>query len=296
MRTFVLAAAVVFLLTGASGPVVNVMYAGSLVTPMERSVGPAFAQSCACEYRGEAKGSVAIARLIEAGVKTPDVFISADTHVLDGLMTGKTPFISWYATMGTAHMVLGYSPKSKFASRFALAAAHKLSIAGLLQTPGLRIGFTDPKLDPKGYRSLIVLRLLATHFKNPALVATPANIYPEESLLVRLESGDLDASLLYSTESVSRHIPAIALPEDTDLGHAALANVYRHASVHVGDTTYVGAPIVYAVTTLNASRNPSGAAQFVRFVTRREGRRLLIESGLTPVIPQVTGDRKASPI
>lgn len=281
---------------GASGPTVNVLYAGSLVTPMERTVGPAFAGVCGCEYRGEGKGSVALARLIAAGAKNPDVFISADTRALDGLMGAPKPLIDWYAAFATARMVLGYSPHSKFAARFEAAREHKLSVAQLLETPGLRIGRTDPRLDPKGYRSVLTVALLARHFHDPKLprvlgeVDNGAQIFAEENLLVRLEEGDIDAAFLYSTESQSRKLPAIELPGDSNLGHPALAHLYHDATVSVGNESYRGAPIVYALAIMNGAGNPSGAARFTRFIFKEDGRKMLEAAGLQFITPQVTGN------
>lgn len=285
----VAAAAVSLACTGANAPTVDVAYAGSLVTPMERSIGPAFAAACRCEYRGEGKGSVAFGHLIAGGIKTPDVFISADTRVLQTLITAPTHPADWYATLATARLVVGYSPKSRFARRFADSARGKLSMAQLLETPGLRIGATDPKLDPKGYRSLIALQLIARHFKDPRLAALQMQTFAEESLLVHLEDGDVDAAFLYSTESASRHVPALELPADSNLGHPAWSATYHRASARVDDVTYYGAPIVYAFTILREARNPSGAIQFVHFILTGEGRRLLERAGLRFIVPQVTG-------
>lgn len=281
---------------GASGPTVNVVYAGSLVTPMERTVGPAFAAVCGCEYRGEGKGSVALARLIAAGAKNPDVFISADTQVLDGLLGAPKPLIDWYAAFATARMVLGYSPHSKFAAQFDAVRAHKLSIAQLLETPGLRIGRTDPRLDPKGYRSVMTVQLLARHFHDPLLPAVlgavdnGAQIFAEENLLVRLEEGDVDVAFLYSTESQSRRLPAIELPGDSNLGHPALARLYHDAAVRIGNVSYRGAPIVYALAIMNDAHNQAGAARFTRFILKEGGREMLEAAGLQFIAPQISGN------
>lgn len=251
-------------LAGASAPAVTVAYAGSLVTPMERQVGPAFETVCRCEFHGEGKGSVALARLIAGGIKNPDVFISADTRVMDGLMRGSDPAIASYETFASARMVLGYARRSRFAQRIALAAAHKITVVQLLETPGLRIGRTDPRLDPKGKRSVRVVELLAQRYHDRALQAifgneeNPAQIFPEEDLLVRLEAGDIDVAFLYSTEAISRHVPAIEFPSQTNLEGS----------------------IRYAVAALRHARNREGGSAFVEFVLNGPGRAILERAGL----------------
>lgn len=259
-----------------AGSSVDVAYAGSLVTPMEGTIGPGFMHACACTYHGEGKGSVALFRLIAGGLRNPDVFISADPSLLTNLLRPKSgpPLISWYATFATTHLVLGYSPKSRFAALFARAARGDISLAVLLKTPGLHIGRTDPRLDPKGYRTLSAIRSLSRHFHDAALARLPVSpqmagqIFPEEDLLVRLEDGDLDAAFLYSTESQSRHIPALELPADSDTKFA------------------------YAVTTLESAANKAGATAFVHFILQGPGRMALQQAGLSFTTPVVTGNRR----
>lgn len=261
-RALLLAA--VLSLAGASAPPVTVAYAGSLVTPMERGVGPAFEKVCGCEFRGEGKGSVALGRLIAAGIKNPDVFVSADTRVMDSLMRGPAPAIASYETFASARMVLGYTRRSRFAQRIALAAAHRITIVQLLETPGLRIGRTDPRLDPKGQRSMRVVQLLAQRYHDRALARVfgdaenPEQIFPEEDLLVRLEAGDIDVAFLYSTEAVSRKIPALEFAPHTNLEGS----------------------IRYAVAALTGARNRDGGAAFVEFILNGPGRAILERAGL----------------
>ncbi|MBC5829842.1 MAG: substrate-binding domain-containing protein [Candidatus Eremiobacteraeota bacterium] len=238
-------------LCGASEPAVKVVYAGSLVTSMERQVGPAFAQSCSCTYQGEGKGSVALTNMIEGGIRNPDIFISADTKLMERLKASPKHFISSYTVFAKARLVLGYSTKSPFADRFAAAAAGRLSIRQLLLTPGLRLGRTDPKLDPKGARS---------NFALAALNVSPARsmVFPEEDLLVRFEAGDLDAAFLYSTESVARNVPALQLPAAAIKGHE----------------------VTYSIAVLDAAPNPAGAHRFADFIMTGPGKELLKRAGL----------------
>ncbi|MDQ6929378.1 MAG: substrate-binding domain-containing protein [Candidatus Eremiobacteraeota bacterium] len=261
MRKFLAIAAGVSMLAfcGAAPAPVQVVYAGSLVTPMERAVGPAFSRDCACPFQGEGKGSVALAKMIEGGVRNPDVFISADSRLMDELLhpgTGK-PFISKYVIFGAAQLVLGYSPRSAFGAKFRSVGAGKTAVAALLKEPGLRLGRTDPKLDPKGIRTVHALRGLG-------LSADLGEIFPEEDLLVRLESGDLDAAFLYSTESKSRNVPAVNLPA------AATRD-----------------PIRYSFAILDSAANPQGAQKFENFLLTGPGKAILEAAGVTYVDPNV---------
>ena len=75
-------AVTMFTTSGAfAEPAVTVLYAGSLVGLMERSVGPAFKQQTGEEFRGHAGGSQELAKKVKEGALQGDVFISADPKV-----------------------------------------------------------------------------------------------------------------------------------------------------------------------------------------------------------------------
>jgi molybdate/tungstate transport system substrate-binding protein len=281
---------------------IGVLYAGSLVTVMERAIVPAAAQR-GLDVRGEGRGSVALANLIRNGLRSPDVFISADTAVLEGLMgPANANLVSWYATFATTRLVVGYAPSSPFARTFVDVARGRMRLVDALLSPGLRLGRTDPALDPKGYRTVFAAQLLerATGFPGFAarLLGTNRNeaqILPEETLLARLEGGDLDAAFLYATESTARGIPAVELPASANLGDPAQARTYATARVTIDGVTRVGAPAIYALTIPQAAPNPGGAAAFVAFLLSSDGHGLLVRSGVTVTPLAVAGERTAVP-
>ena len=51
-------------------------------------------------------------------------------------------------------MVIGYNPTSKFATDLQAASNGSKPWYQVLEEPGLRLGRTDPALDPKGVRTL----------------------------------------------------------------------------------------------------------------------------------------------
>jgi molybdate/tungstate transport system substrate-binding protein len=93
----------------------------------------------------------------------------------------------------------------------------------------------------------------------------PDQVLPEETLVGRLQSGQLDVGFFYSTETTDAKIPAIDLP-----GQIALQ-------------------ARYTITILQGAPNPSGAEAFVSFLVGADGRALLKEHGLESVRPKLTG-------
>ncbi len=238
---------------------VTVDYAGSLVATMEGSLKSALAQRTGLRLAGEAKGSRALANLITAGLRTPDVFISADPALIVKL--NGEHLVGAYATFGSARIVVAYSAKSPRRALFEQAARGRLSILDVLSNPAVRVGRTDPQLDPKGQRTLRALQLLGAHFHARAkaqAVERKAETFPEEDLAVRVESGELDAGFFYSTEIPGRDLHAVELPNDSNLSHG----------------------IAYAIAVLRNAPNPSGADTFARFVLYGEGKRILEGAGV----------------
>jgi molybdate/tungstate transport system substrate-binding protein len=286
-------------------PVV-VLYAGSLVTIMENAVKPALV-ALGLEFQGEAKGSLALANLIRAGLRKPDVFVSADPKVLDGLMTAEAGHaVHWYATFAATRLVVGYAPASPFARDFVLAARGQKHLPDVLLAPDIRIGRTDPALDPKGYRTIIAVRLMEKYGNAPAdfakrLLGTernPAQVVPEETLLARLEGGDLDAAFLYANEALSRKLPFVELPKSANLGDPAEASLYATQTVTIDEVAHRGALSVYAVTIPDGAPNPRAAETFVDFLcggASGAGSAILGRAGLTLLPPHISGEAKEAP-
>ena len=263
----------------AAGPAhsagyVNVLYAGSLVNLMEHGIGPAFNKATGDQFRGYGGGSVGLANQIKGRLREGDVFISANPKVNNDLMGADNGgWVSWYIAFAQSPLVIGYSASSKFAGAFKTKPWYQV-----LMEPGIKIGRTDPKLDPKGSLTLTLMNQAETFYRSPGLAQqvlgppdNPEQVLPEETLIGRLQSGQLDAGFFYSTETADARIPALSLP-------AAITP-----------------KAVYTVTILRNAPNPAGAERFVAFLLGGDGRELLKQHGLTLQKPAVAGDANAVP-
>jgi molybdate/tungstate transport system substrate-binding protein len=99
----------------------------------------------------------------------------------------------------------------------------------------------------------------------------PAQVLPEETLVGRLQSGQLDAGFFYSTETSDAHIPAISLP-------AAMTP-----------------KAVYTVTMLRNAPDPEGADRFVAFLLGPDGQNLMRSHGLDVQKFTLTGTANSLP-
>lgn len=245
-----------------SGPV-KVLYAGSLVNLMEKGVGPGFDKATGYDFQGEGKGSQALANEVKGKVTQADVFVSASPAV-NASLTGSANggWVSWYATFGKSSLVLGYNPKSKFAAELKSKPWQQV-----VAEPGFRLGRTDPAIDPKG--KLAVQALQQAGLTGMAKGTT--GVFPEETLVGRLEAGQLDAGFFYTSESTEQKIPTVTL-----------------GSVKLAAT--------YTVTVLNKAPHQAGAVAFVKYLLGSDGNALEKQHGLTLTSPPtVSGDSGTVP-
>lgn len=290
--------------TSTAKGTVNVAYAGSLVNLMEHHLGPDFQHASGYTYQGKGAGSTALANQIKSKLITPDVFISASTSAyktLQGDANGN--IVSWYLSFAATSMVIGYSSKSTFASQFQAAANGTTPWYQVLQSPGLRLGRTDPALDPKGVNTLFTMQLAETYYNQPGLAQkilgannNPAQIFPEETLVARLGSGQLDAGFFYLNEVKDAGLPFVGLPAQINLGDPSQASAYAKAkyTTAAGDVQ-TGKPILYSVTIPSTVKNQAGALAFVRYLLGDSGKQTLTGDGIARIATIVGGDASKVP-
>ena len=260
--------------TKAEKPV-NVLYAGSLTSVMEKSIGPAFTQKTGHAFQGEGQGSTGAANMMRDGLRKPDVFISADAAVNEKILMGAAnhDLVRWYVTFASAELVLGFNPKSKFAPQFEEAQAVHRAWFDVLAEPGVKFGRTDPDLDPKGYRTLFLFSMAQSYYKKSGFVESPGGphnpdqIFPEPKLLARLEAGQVDAAIFYKHEVLAHGLPYITFPPQLNQGDPAFAALYaRQTYMTKKGALMRGSPILFTVTIPVNAPDPDATAEFVQFL------------------------------
>ncbi|HEU0196294.1 MAG TPA: extracellular solute-binding protein, partial [Nevskiaceae bacterium] len=262
----------------------------SMGAVMDKGIGPAFDATHATQFRGIGRGSYGLAHLLASGEMRADVFVAVTSGPMAilqkaGLATRAVPVAS-------TQIVVTYNPKSRFAADFKAAAQGAKPWYAVLEQPGVHFGRTDPAVDPEGRNVLMTLQLAALYYHQPKLmerIAGPIEnsrqIFTEESILSRLEAGQLDASMGYESTVVSRHLPFIALPAEINLGNPAMqAKWYARAGFKLrtgtGKTIDVKVqPLVFYAAVLKGAAHPALARQFVAFLESAAGQKLLAQYG-----------------
>ena len=248
---------------GAAAPrhsgAVEVLYAGSLLDLMQRTIEPAFHHATGYSVVGIANGSTALANEIKGGTEVADVFISASPSVnntLEGTTNGN--WITGYREFGRSPLLLAYNPASRFARSLRTEPWYDV-----VDEPGFLLGRTDPAIDPKGVLAVDALTGVALSYDRPtlgALATSTSNVFTETSLVGELEAGQLDAGFFYGVEASAAHLSTVAL-EGTGL----------HAT--------------YTAALVNRSPHPSAARAFLAFLLSPAGRTLLRGHGIAPIVP-----------
>lgn len=253
----------------AASGTVSTLFAGSLLNYMEHDFGPSFGKATGYGYKGFGGGSTEVANQIKGGVREGDVFISA-ASAADNLLEGSAngDWVSWYTTFASSPLMLAYDPSSSVGEQIAQGKPWYEAIA----EPGILVGRTDPKLDPKGILTVEAVEGAARKLRRPALARALGSfpVYPETALVARLQAGQLDAGFFYAVEASSAHLRTVPLTP-----------VYKYAN--------------YTVTILNRAPNPSGAAALVRYLLNAQRKYTLKKNGLVALKPHFSGRKSAVP-
>ena len=293
--------------TGTVSGTANVAYASSLEYLNENVVKPAFTAATGAGYSGTGNASGTLESDIAAGEISPNVFESVGS---DNITPLEPKFTKWYVPYASTSMVIAYNPKSKYASEFKAYAdgSKPLStlFSTLLQTPGLKLGRTDPNTDPQGRDFIYMLELAQKYYKLPSdtvskILGTSdfgtsnsSQIYAESSLDSTLQSGQLDAASAFITQAKELGLDYIPLPVQINLGSASLASTYKTATVKLenGDTKS-GSPQVIDITTIGTP-TPAGEA-FIAYTLSQAGLAQYKAGGFTVLTPTLFGSKSDVP-
>jgi molybdate/tungstate transport system substrate-binding protein len=238
---------------------VAVLYAGSLVELMTKSIDPGFHAATGYKVADFSAGTTDLVTDIKGKVQKGDVFIAASPTAnagLEGASNGN--WLTWYAEFATSPLVIGYNPKSKFAAQFKTKPWYDV-----VTESGFKLGLTPPATDPKGVLAVQALDETATAKGLPALKAIgsdTSNQFPEETLVGRLQSGQLDAGFFYAAEAAASDIPTVKL---------------------TGTNLSAG----YTITVLKNGANPAGAQAFVEYFLGSKAAAFFKKDGFDLITP-----------
>ena len=287
---------------GSFEGVLAVYHAGSLAVPFQDMAVEFNKIHPNVEIRRDSGGSRSEIRKVTELGKIADILASADYALIPDMMYPE--FADWYVIFAYNRMVLCYTDQSKFGDEI-----NKDNWYEVLDRDGVVYGYSDPDLDPCGYRTEMVWQLAEEHYNKPGLydnlqiddihknVVRPKSV----DLIALLESGDLDYAFEYLSVAKQHSLKYVELPEEIDLSSVEFKDFYATAKVEVtgkepGTTkTLTGAPIVYGITIPKNAARPDLAVEFLKFLLDKDGRAVMERNYQSPVVPAVASDKSKLP-
>jgi molybdate/tungstate transport system substrate-binding protein len=298
--------------------VLKVFCAGSLTLPFEDIEAQFEADNPNVDVQLEPAGSVACVQKITESGEECDVLASADYSLIPSMMmTAESNYADWYIIFAVNRMTLAYTDNSKYADE--ITADNWYDI---LRRSDVKWGFSDPNLDPCGYRSPMVIQLAEHEYGDDMIFedlieansditvseeagtylidANMTNLNPNTArlairdksveLVSLVQEGGLDYAFEYSSVAKQHGLNYLELPVTIDLSSADYANLYKTVKIEKTTTTSTGKPIVYGLTIPNNSPNPELAAEFIEYIINESGQTVFNNNGQPPVVPAVTND------
>ncbi len=279
-----------------SGDVI-MFHAGSLSVPLAKMEKEFEAMHPGVDIKREAGGSTKMARMISEVGKPADIMASADYVVIDKNLIPK--FADFNIRFASNQLVLCYTDQSKFASEINADNWYEI-----IQKPGVVWGYSDPNIDPCGYRSVMVLQLAEKFYGKPGLFDKLISQRKEEwvrpksvELISLLKTGNMDYAWEYLSVAVQHGLKYITLDKHINLSDYKYNNFYKQAKVTVtgkkpGTTIdRIGKSITYGITQLKDAPNKAAATAFMAYMLSPEGGlKILEEMGQPPFIPAIVPD------
>lgn len=263
----------------------------------------------------EPAGSVqCVRKIIDIG-KRADVLAVADYSLITRMMGNHT---DWYLRFAKNRIVIAFTDKSRYANEI-----NSRNWFHILRRSDVRWGFSNPNMDPCGYRSLWVIQLAELEYedsrifedlveKNSAIrmneeasiytCVVPENLKPNPNRLVirdksvelvaLLESGGLDYAFEYLSVAVQHGLRYVELPESIDLSGEEHADVemYSHMRMLLRGGNLTATPIHYGVTVPRNAAHPELAAAFIKYMIDEEGRKIFKKMGQPPMHPALASN------
>jgi molybdate/tungstate transport system substrate-binding protein len=241
-----------------------------------------------------------------------DILASADYSLIPSMMMPN--YADWYIIFASNRMTLAYTEDSMFADE--ITAENWFEI---LRREDVKWGFSNPNMDPCGYRSLMVIQLAELEYMDDAIFedlieavsaitiseegesfiidAAKEDLAPDtKKLTIRdksvdlvslVQAGGLDYAFEYSSVAKQHGLSYLELPKSIDLSDVGFEETYKRVNVAMTTGTSTATPIVYGVTIPKNAPNSALAEELVQYMINDFGQGVFIENGQPPIVPAV---------
>jgi len=271
---------------------ITVCNAGSLTIPLQK-IASMFQNSTGIKVNLEPSGSVLAVRKVVDLHRNCDVVAVADYRLIPQFMYPN--YTSWYVAFASNQLVI--VTKSSNYNNISLK-----KLLYMMENGSVSYGFSDPNLDPCGYRAVGLIGLLSLYYNDTKIlqklvidripgsyyavnngtlnIYIPVSFQPRKPLVVRsksidlislLENRQLDLAIEYKSVAVQHGLNYISLPPQVNLGDPKYDQYYSRVVVHIlvgtkNEKSIPMASIVYGVTVPASAQHEKEGIEFVEFL------------------------------
>jgi len=292
--------------------VLKVFCAGSLTLPLEEIKVKFETDHVNVEVQIEPSGSVTAVQKITESDKLADVLASADFTLIPSMM--MPDYADWCIRFAKNRLVIAYTDNSRHADEINSTNWYKI-----LQKSDVKWAFSNPNMDPCGYRTPMVIQLAELEYEdnmifdnlvvnNSAItvteedgiyqITTPEELNPNTArlkirdksveLVSMLQEGGIDYAWEYMSVAKQHDLEYLELPETIDLSTVTHTDTYKKVNVQTTSKNIVGKPIVYGVTVPTNALNGELGEQFVEYMINEYGQSVFLDMGQPPIVPAET--------
>ena len=289
----------------------RIFHAGSLSLALSEIESVYESLKPSVEVLREPSGSVRAVRKISDLGKNCDIVMVADYRVIDEYLVPD--YADWSIAFCTNEVVLCYTEGSAYADEVGEDNWYEI-----LMRPGIKYGFSNPNLDPCGYRALSILYMASVYYGDndvweklvleyitnirvvvnesghflffPAVLEYVAGgklVLRDKSvdLIQLLEAGVLDYAFEYKSVAEERGVRYVRLPPQLNLASDPFLKTW--VILYAGDPERQRrvriSEIRYGLTVPKCCNNCEEAVEFLKWFLYGDGMRILEEHGFTPI-------------
>jgi molybdate/tungstate transport system substrate-binding protein len=298
----------------------KIFHAGSLTVPFEEIEARFEEDFPNVDVQLEPAGSVQCVQKVTELGEIADIVASADYTLIPSLMIPD--YTDWYIAFARNEMTLAFVDTSKYANEI-----NEENWFDILSRDEVKWGFSNPNLDPCGYRTPMVFQLAELYYEDDSIFETHiqgnTDISVSESegtyiinsniedlnpntdkisirdksveLVSMVQSGGLDYAFEYSSVAKQHELKYLDLPAQIDLSDLAYEDTYNQVKIELTSGTNTGLPIVYGITIPNNAEHPDLAAEFVMYLINEQGQQTFEDLGQPPISPPLVNDMDKAP-
>ena len=308
-----------FALRGPKGKAtLKIFHAGSLALMLDEAEETYESLRPDIDIQREPSGSVKAVRKISDLGKRCDVVMVADYKVIDKYLVPD--YADWSIVFCSNEIVLCYTDKSMYADEISEENWYEI-----LMRPGVRYGFSNPNLDPCGYRALSIMYMSSLYYgedyiwselvleyirnvnvatnesghyvffpASPDYVAGGKLVLRDKSvdLVELLEAGTLDYAFEYRNVAEEHGLKYVRLPRELNLREDPFVRAF--VVLYAGDPerqkTVAIAKIRYGLTIPKNCENCGEALEFLKWLLYGDGREIIERHGFVSIPYEFEGE------